>query len=292
MATTDMPETRTDERQDVLIRRERIAQLRGLIKQFNSKDSAAIGDMWDLIHEKNSQIDLLDDLIDQVARKLHHQIDELQATAKETVEKTALQMWEASPTGSLVQKANEKLLPGRMLCASLEDEIQRAEADEVVMLSRSEVVDALGDQLVALLQSQIRLPTASSFDFATLWNRFQKSSEEMGLIMSRSTEAFIRSLDNQMPAVSIPNEDNVQLEEQQSFEAESLLSPFERNNKFVRVNGAVYAGEEHILYFTDYRNASKIKSLDLNTRQLAEVHISERTKILLSRILCFCIIYS
>ena len=75
-----------------------------------------------------------------------------------------------------------------------------------------------------------------------------------------------------LPTEPVPDGDSVRLEEQQSFNAESLVLPFDPKKR-ARISGMAHEGTEegHILYFTDANNPSKIKSLNLKTRQLAEV---------------------
>ena len=104
----------------VSIRKQRIVQLRKLIEQFDAIESATIAEMSDMLDMKNSQIQILEDVTDQLAHELHQQSEELKATAQELVGSATRQLWETNPCRSLVKEVADRLSRGRQLCESLE----------------------------------------------------------------------------------------------------------------------------------------------------------------------------
>ena len=152
--------------------------------------------------------------------------------------------------------------------ASLEYEIRRAELDELAMADRSKEIDALGEQLAAFMQLQVKLPDESAFDLLTLRTILQMSIAQLEKDVVRSKETFLSSLNFR---VTFLNPERVELVEQQTINAECLVLPSD-TSRSPYINGAVQKGNNDIIYFTDTNNCSKIRSLDLKTRQIAEVH--------------------
>ena len=249
-------------------RKERIAHLRSQLEENTSKYDKIVNETSKLADEKSQEIQALKNLIDQFAQKAHKEIDDLKDTATQFIENKALQMWEKSPATSLQKAAAETLSKIFEVRASLEDEIRRAEADELVMAERSTEMDALGDQLSAFLQSQLELPDISAFDLSALRTRLQSCIAQLESEASRSKEVFVRSLDTR---VTFPNLEKVRLVEQRTLHGQNLVLPCDES-KTPNINGVAYEENNDIIYFTDLSNLSKIKSFNLKTRKISEVH--------------------
>ena len=80
-------------------------------------------------------------------------------------------------------------------------------------------------------------------------------------------EAFVQTFNTR---VMFPNPKTVRLFEQRLFNEQSLVLSSDQF-KSTKVNGVALEEESEILYITDERNPSKIKSLELKTRKLVEV---------------------
>ena len=249
------------------VRKERIAQLREQLCEFTIKHDADLDDASKLVLEKNRQIQALKDLIDQFAQKLHQEVEELKETAQRFIQNKVLQMWETSPATTLQKAADETLSNILEVRDSLVSEISRAERDQLTMAERSDEMDALGDQLDSFLQSQVQQPNASSFDLVELRAQMQASIAQLENEMSRSREAFVRRIDYCV----FPSPDKVQLVEHQTLKAQSLVLPTDEN-KTPNINGVAYEENTNIIYFTDLSNCSSIRSLNMKTRQISEVH--------------------
>ena len=249
------------------VRKERIAQLRKQLKEFTVKHDADLDDANKLVLSKNRQIQALKDLIDQFAQKLHQEVEELIETAKRFIQNKVLQMWEKSPATTLQTAADKTLSNILEVRDSLVSEISLTERDELSMAERSDEMDALGDQLDSFLQSPVQLPDAASFDLVALRAQLQASIAQLENEMSRSREAFVRSIDYCV----FPTPDRVQLVEHQSLKAQNLVLPTDEN-KTPNINGVAYEENTNINYFTDLSNCSNIRSLNLKTRQISEVH--------------------
>lgn len=254
-------------------RKERTAQLRALLEKHIATDEATMSEANKLAvtaAEENRQIRVLTDLIDQCAQKLHQEVDCLKVRATQFIEHRAHQLWEkrSVSVASYVQEAIDETLSNvRDVRTSLEHEIQRAEADE---LTRSIEMDALGEELAALLQSRPqRIPDAAAFELTALRTQLQASIEQLERDVSRSSEALMRSLAFE-PRVPFADADRVRLVEQQAFHMQELVLPSDRKPT-LNINNATYEEETGIMYFTDEFNPSSIKALNLKTRQLAAV---------------------
>ena len=265
---TDLKSHRTIKLKELLhIRKERIAQLRTQLLQYSIKHETSTNEANKLEAEKNRQIQVLDDVIDQFAEKLHQKVEDLKVSAKQLIQNRARLQWEKSPATSIQQAAVESLSNIHKVRSSLEYEIQHAETDELTMATRSKEMDALGVHLAAFLQSQIQLPEPSAFDLAALRTQLQASIAQMGGEVSRSIEEFTRSLDYRE---SFPNPESVRLVKQQKFHLRDLVLPSDQNQN-PNINNVAHEEDTDIIYFTDEHNASKIKALNLKTRQITGV---------------------
>lgn len=113
------------------------------------------------IDEKQKQILLLNNVIDQLVNRLHQEVEDLKVRAKELIKSKASEIWEKSPITSIQQVAEATLANIREVRESLEYEIQRFEKDELAIAERSKEMDAFSDQFAAFLQSKIQLPALS-----------------------------------------------------------------------------------------------------------------------------------
>lgn len=261
---------RTSKLKDLLrIRKERIAQLRTQLKQFSAKHEATTNAANQLEAEKNVQLQTVYDAIDEFANRIHQEVDDLKATARRHLLKRAQQMWENSPVASLHTVAEETLSHVRQVRDSLELEIRRAEADELAMAVGRIEMDALGDQLAAFLDAQVELPERSAFDLTSLRSQLHASVSQLEAEVSRSKETFIRSLHKRE---LFPNPERVRLVEQQTFHQQELVLPADQNQS-PNINSVTHEEDTDIIYFTDEFNPSKIKALNLKTRQLSEVRL-------------------
>ena len=260
-------------------RKEHLAQLRSQLEEYTIKYDKMTNATSQLADEKNQEIQALKSLIDQFVQKVHKEIDDLKDTATQFIENKAFQMWEKSPATFLQKAASETLSKICEVRASLEEEIRRAEANELVMAQRSTETDALGDQLAAFLQSQLELPDISAFDLSALRTRLQSCIAQLESQVTRSKEVFVRSLDTR---VTFPNPEKVRLVEQRTLHGQHLVLPCDES-KTPNINGVAYEENNDIIYFTDLSNLSKIKSFNLKTRKISEVHIPKSVKIQSSR---------
>ena len=249
------------------IRNERIVKIREELKQYIVKHDSMINEMDTNINEKQKQIQLLIDVIDQFADKLHQGVEDFKDRAKDMIKNKASFIWDKNPITSIQHVAEKTIANIRAVRASLEYEIQRCEMDELTMAERSREMDDLSDQLTAFLQSQIQLPAASAFDLTALRTQLQASIAQMEREMSRSKDVFVRKLDSR---AMFPNPDSVQLVELQAVPSHVLVLQSDKN-KSPWVSGVTQEEDSDIVYITDKNNPSKIKSLDLKTLQIAEV---------------------
>lgn len=247
---------------------QRIAQIRSKLKQYIIKHDTTVNEANKRVDEQNRQLQILNDVIDQFALKLHEEVDELKTIAKQTIQKIAGQKWEKTPATALQKVADETLANIRKVRASLEYEIRRAELDELAMAEKNKDIDALCDQLAAFLQSHIEMPDLSAFDLAALLTHLQATIIQMESKVFLSKAAFIRSLDFHV----FLNPERVRLVEQQTFEAQSLVLPSDKK-KTSTISGVAHEENTDIIYFADESNPSKIKSLNLKTKQIAEVRV-------------------
>ena len=243
-------------------RRKRIKQLQTQLEEYSTKHNKATKEADKRVDEKNRQLQALFETIDQFTDTLHQEIDALQVRAKRLVQKNADQIWEKSSAASLHKAADETLSKIRQVRTILEYEIRRAELDELAMAESSNEMDALGNQIDAFLKTQIRLPDASDFNLVDLRTQLQTLITELHHEVSRSKETFIRGLDNT---------ERVRLVEKQTIDLQSLVLSTDKNN-LPKVNGVALEENTDIIYFTDENNPSKIKSLNLKTNQVGEVH--------------------
>ena len=249
------------------IRTERIAKIRQQIKEYNVKHDSTISEMNKSIAIKQNQIQMLDDVIDQFSYRLHQKVEDLNVKAKELIKNKASFIWEKSPITSIQHEAEVTLANLNEVRDSLEYEIQRCEMDELTMAERSKEMDALSDQLETFLQSQIQLPTSAAFDLSALCTQLLDYIEHLELEVSHSTEAFVRKLDS---SVMFPNPDSVRLVEQEAVPAQKLVLPSDQNQTSW-VSGVAQDEDSDIVYITDEKNPSRIKSLNLKTHRIAEV---------------------
>ena len=255
------------------IRKERIAKISEQLEQYIAKHDSIINEMNNNIDEKKKQIQLFNDMIDQFVQRLHQEVEDLKAKAKDMIKNKATLIWDRSPVTSLKNTAEETLANIRQVRASLEYEIRRCQMDELTMAERSKEMDALSDQLAAFLQSQIQLPAASAFDLKALRTQLQASIAQLESEMSLSKEAFVRTLDSR---VMFPHPDRVRLVELQAVDAQKLIVSSDKN-KSPLVNGVAQEEDSDIVYITDNNKPSKIKSLDLKTYKIAEVRLEYPT---------------
>ena len=205
-------------------RKERIAQIRSQLKQYVIKHDTTVNEANKRVDEKNRQLQLINDVIDQFAQKLHQKVEDIKTIAKQSIQNTACQMWEKSPATALQKAADETLANIREVRASLEYEIRRAELDELAMAERSKDIDALGDQLAAFLQLQLQLPDLYAFDLTALRSQLQASIAQLENEVVRSKETFLSSL---KCCATLTNWGTVRLVEQQTINAQSLVLPFD-----------------------------------------------------------------
>ena len=200
-------------------RKERIAQIRSQLKQYIIKHDSIVNEANKRVDEKNRQLQIINDLIDQFAKKLHQEVEDLKTTAKQFIQNLAGQIWATSPVTALQKAADETLANIREVRASLEFEIRRAELDELAMADRSKEIDALGDRLAALLQLQVKLPDESAFDLSTLRTTLQVSIAQLEKEVVHSKETFLSSLN-----FRIADPEGVQLVKQKTINAESRVT--------------------------------------------------------------------
>ena len=251
----------------VSFRKQRIAKIREQLKQYIDKHDSTINKMNASVTEKQTQIQMLHDVIDKFAHRLHQEVDDLKSKAKDLIITRASCIWDNSSITSIQQAVEATLSNIREVRASLEYEIRRCEMDELAMAERSREMDVLSNQLAAFLQSQIRLPAASAFDLKALRTQLQASIAQLERQVLRSKEAFVGKLASRG---LFPNPERVRLVEQQSVPAQKLVLPFDKY-KTPLVNGVAQEEDSDILYLTDYNNPSKIKLFDLKTHRIAEV---------------------
>ena len=251
----------------VCIRKERIALISDQLKQYIVKHDSINNEMNNNINEKQKQIQLFNNMIDQFVQRLHQEVEDLKVRAKDMIKNKATLIWDRNPITSIQKIAEETFVNIRQVRASLEYEIRRCEMDELTMAERSKEMDALSDQLAAFLQSQIQLPAASAFDLKALRTQLQASIAQLEIEMSLSQKAFVRTLDSR---VMFLHPDRVRLVELQAVDAQKLIVPSDKN-KSPLVNGVAQEEDSDIVYITDNKNPSKIKSLDLKTHRIAEV---------------------
>ena len=128
-------------------------------------------------------------------------------------------------------------------------------------------MDALSDQLEAFLQSQIQLPAAYKSDLMTQRTQLLTSIAEVEHNVLLLMEAFVQTFNTR---VMFPNPKTVRLFEQRLFNEQCLVLSSDQF-KSAKVNGMALEEESDILYITEERNPSKIRSLELKTRKLVEV---------------------
>ena len=249
------------------VRKQRIAQIREQLKQYIVKHDSTINEMNSSVSEKQTQIQMLYNLIDQIAHRLHQEVEDLKDRAKDLIKNRALLIWDKSSITSIQQVAEATLANIREVRASLEYEIRRCEMDELLMAERSREMDELSDQLAEFLKSQIRLPAASAFDLTALRTQLQASIAQLERQVSRLKETFVQKLESR---VLFPNPESVRLVEQQAVPTQKIVLLSDQN-KTPRLNGVAQEEDSDIVYLTDNNNPSKIKSLDLKTQQIADV---------------------
>ena len=247
------------------VQKQRIAQIREQLKQYIVKHDSTINDMNSSVSEKQTQIQMLHNLIDQFAHRLHQEVEDLKDRAKDLIKNRALLIWDKSPITSIQQVAEATLANIREVRASLEYEIRRCEMDELAMAERSREMDSLSDQLAAFLQSNIQLPAPAAFDLTVLRTQLQAAIKQFESEVSHSRESFVQKFDS---SVIKPNLESVRLVEQQAVSTQTLelASNKEKN---LRVSGVAQEEGSNIVYITD--DSSNIKSLDLKTQRIAEV---------------------
>ena len=251
----------------IRIRKERIEDIREKLKQYISKHDSTITEMNTSINEKEKQIKLLNEEIDQFVNRLHQKVDDLKVEANKMIKNKVSLLWDRSPIISINKIAEEALANIREVRASIEYEIKRCEMDELTMAERGKEMDALSDKLEAFMQSQIQLPAASGFDLKPLRTQLQASIAQLDREVTRSKEAFIQMFNSQ---TMFQNPDSVRIVEQQEVPAQKLVLPSEPNKTLV-VNGVAQDEDSDIVYMTDSYNPSKIKSLNLKTHLITEV---------------------
>ena len=227
-------------------RKERITKIRKQFKQYITKHYRTMIEMNNNIDQKQKQIQLFNDIIDQFVQRFHQEVEDLKVRAKDMIKSKATLIWDRSPITSLQTAEEETLANIRKVCASLEYEIRSCEMDELTMAERSSEMDALSDQLEAFLQSQIQLSTASAFDLQALRTQLQASIAQLEIELSLSKEAFVRKLDSR---VMFANPDRVRVVELQAVSADKLILPSDKN-KSPLVNGVAHEEGSDNVYIT------------------------------------------